>query len=432
MEDIFSIIQFLRQAVKTGASDEHLMVGHAPYLRINGFIKKVTSQPLTKEDIDNAILDIAPTSIRDKILTLCDVDFMYEIKGCSRFRINYNRQLGMPGLVIRNIPYEIPKLKELSLPDILGTLIEQHNGIILVTGPTGCGKSTTIASLINYINETKARHVITIEDPVEYVFECKNSIISQRQIGVDTKTFADGIKYALRQDPDVIFIGEIRDKETMTAALKAAETGHLVLSTLHTNDAVQTINRVVNMFDEANRYLIRKQLSETLRATIAQKLVYSEKMQKRFPACEIMVVTSTVKDYLVKDNLDEIYELLKVYGYEKYITFDFAMLSKYHYYTGIIFQAYTYGTGEPLIKGGRYNQLMKHFGKPAASIGFAIVVDTLLMALSRQKLEMEDPVITYRKENRIQAIKEAKELRAQGKNVALRPEKVTKVCEVEL
>ena len=323
MEDIFSIIQFLRQAVKTGASDEHLMVGHAPYLRINGFIKKVTSQPLTKEDIDNAILDIAPTSIRDKILTLCDVDFMYEIKGCSRFRINYNRQLGMPGLVIRNIPYEIPKLKELSLPDILGTLIEQHNGIILVTGPTGCGKSTTIASLINYINETKARHVITIEDPVEYVFECKNSIISQRQIGVDTKTFADGIKYALRQDPDVIFIGEIRDKETMTAALKAAETGHLVLSTLHTNDAVQTINRVVNMFDEANRYLIRKQLSETLRATIAQKLVYSEKMQKRFPACEIMVVTSTVKDYLVKDltdnpqalkavaRLEEIYELLK-------------------------------------------------------------------------------------------------------------------------
>ena len=171
MEDIFSIIQFLRQAVKTGASDEHLMVGHAPYLRINGFIKKVTSQPLTKEDIDNAILDIAPTSIRDKILTLCDVDFMYEIKGCSRFRINYNRQLGMPGLVIRNIPYEIPKLKELSLPDILGTLIEQHNGIILVTGPTGCGKSTTIASLINYINETKARHVITIEDPVEYTNE---------------------------------------------------------------------------------------------------------------------------------------------------------------------------------------------------------------------------------------------------------------------
>ena len=311
MDEIFSIIQFLKQAVKTGASDEHLMVGHAPYLRINGFIKKANTAPMTKEDIDNAILDIAPTTIRDKILTLCDVDFMYEIRGCSRFRINYNRQLGMPALVIRNIPYKIPTLQELSLPDVMPSIIDQQNGIILVTGPTGCGKSTTIASLINHINETKAKHIITLEDPVEYVFECKNSIISQRQLGVDTKSFTDGIKFALRQDPDVIFIGEIRDKETMAAALKASETGHLVLSTLHTNDAVQTINRVVNMFDEANRYLIRKQLSETLRATIAQKLVYSEKRQKRFPACEIMVVTSTIKDYLIKDNTDKIYDILR-------------------------------------------------------------------------------------------------------------------------
>ena len=228
MEEIFSIIQFLKQAVKTGASDEHLMVGHAPYLRINGFIKKANTQPLTKEDIDNAILDIAPTTIRDKILTLCDVDFMYEIRGCSRFRINYNRQLGMPALVIRNIPYRIPSLKELNLPEIMPSVIDHQNGIILVTGPTGCGKSTTIASLINYVNESKAKHIITLEDPVEYVFECRNSIVSQRQLGIDTRSFTDGIKFALRQDPDIVFIGEIRDKETMAAALKAAETGHLV------------------------------------------------------------------------------------------------------------------------------------------------------------------------------------------------------------
>lgn len=311
MEETFSIIQFLKQAVKTGASDEHLMVGHSPYLRINGFIKKANTTPLTKEDIDNAILDIAPTTIRDKILTLCDVDFMYEIKGYSRFRINYNRQLSMPALVIRNIPYKIPSVKDLNLPDVMPNIIDHPNGIILVTGPTGCGKSTTIASLINHINETKAKHIITLEDPVEYVFECRNSIISQRQLGIDTRTFTDGIKYALRQDPDILFIGEIRDRETMAAALKAAETGHLVLSTLHTNDAVQTINRVVNMFDEANRHLIRRQLSETLRATIAQKLVYSERLQKRFPACEIMVVTSTVKDYLVKDNTEKIYDILR-------------------------------------------------------------------------------------------------------------------------
>ena len=158
---------------------------------------------------------------------------------------------------------------------------------------------------------TTAKHIITVEDPVEYVFNSKKSIISQRQIGVDTKSFSDGIKYALRQDPDVIFIGEIRDKDTMEAALKAAETGHFVLSTLHTNDAVQTINRIINMFEESNRHLARRQLAETLRATVAQKLIYSEKLHKRYPACEIMVVTSTVKDYINKDNTDEIYELLK-------------------------------------------------------------------------------------------------------------------------
>ena len=311
MGENFNIIQFLKSAVVTGAADEHLKVGHAPYIRKNGFIKKTNLPPLTKEELDNAILEIAPTAIRDEILTRCDVDFMFQIKGCSRFRVNYNRQLGMPALVIRNISYKIPKLQDLSLPDVLHSIVGYQNGIVLVTGPTGSGKSTTIASLINQINTESSKHIVTIEDPIEYVFDCQRSIVSQRQVGVDTRNFSDGIKYALRQDPDVIFIGEIRDKETMEAALKASETGHLVLSTLHTNDAVQTINRIVNMFDESNRYLIRKQLAETLRATIAQKLVYSEQAKKRFPACEIMVVTSTIKDYITKDNTDEIYELLR-------------------------------------------------------------------------------------------------------------------------
>ena len=236
---------------------------------------------------------------------------MYEIKGCSRFRVNYNRQLGMPALVIRNISYSIPKLQDLSLPSALNNIVKQPNGIVLVTGPTGSGKSTTIASLIDEINQTEARHIVTIEDPIEYVFESAKSIVSQRQVEVDTKSFADGIKYSLRQDPDVIFIGEIRDKDTMSAALKAAETGHLVFSTLHTNDAIQTINRVVNMFEESNRPIIRKQLADTLRATIAQKLVYSNKMKKRYPACEVMVVTSTIRDYLNKDNTDAIYDILR-------------------------------------------------------------------------------------------------------------------------
>lgn len=311
MGENFNIIQFLKSAVATGASDEHLKAGHAPYIRKNGFIKKINMPPITREELECAIKEIAPAAIKENILNLYDVDFMYEIKGCSRFRINYNRQLGQPGLVIRNISYNVPKLSDLALPDVLHSLVNCQNGIILVTGPTGSGKSTTIASLIDAINQTASKHIVTIEDPIEYIFSCKKSIVSQRQVGVDTNSFSDGIKYALRQDPDVIFIGEIRDKETMEAALKASETGHLVLSTLHTNDAVQTINRIVNMFDESNRYLIRKQLSETLRATIAQKLVYSEKEQKRFPACEVMVVTSTIKDYINKDNTEEIYELLR-------------------------------------------------------------------------------------------------------------------------
>lgn len=311
MPETFNIISFLKSAVATGASDEHIMTGYPPYIRKNGFIKKINLPALSKKDVDSAILEIAPISLRDNILNMCDFDFAYEIKGCSRFRINYNRQLGMPALVIRNIPYNIPEFRALTLPEILHSIIQYPNGIILVTGPTGSGKSTTIAALINQINVNAAKHIVTIEDPVEYMYNSKKSIISQRQIGVDTSSFSDGIKYALRQDPDVIFIGEIRDKDTMSAALKASETGHLVLSTLHTNDAVQTINRIVNMFEESNRAIIRKQLSDTLRATIAQKLVYSEQADKRYPACEIMVVTPTIKDYISKDRTDEIYELLK-------------------------------------------------------------------------------------------------------------------------
>ena len=311
MVEGFNIVQFLKSAVATGASDEHLKVGSSPYIRVNGFIKKTNLPILTKEALDSAIIEIANCSQIDNILKENDIDFMFEIKGCSRFRINYNRQLGMPALVIRNLSYKIPTIEELNLPECLDDLAIQHNGIILLTGPTGSGKSTTLASMINKILTSSSKHIITIEDPVEYVFNSNRSIVSQRQVGVDTESFASGIKYALRQDPDVIFIGEIRDKETMSAALKAAETGHLVFSTLHTNDAVQTINRIVNMFEESNRELIRRQLAETLRTTIAQTLVYSEKNNCRYPACEIMNVSSTIRDYILKDNTEDIYRLIK-------------------------------------------------------------------------------------------------------------------------
>ena len=320
MSEEFNIVQFLKSAVAIGASDEHLKVGLSPFIRKNGFIKKTSISPLTKEDIEKALLEIAPDGLKDKLLASKDLDFMYEIKGCSRFRVNYNRQMYTPAMVVRNIPYSIPSLKDLALPSVLDEMISYNNGIVLVTGPTGSGKSTTLASLINQISINEAKHVVTIEEPVEYVFNSKRSIISQRQVGVDTESFADGIKYSLRQDPDVIFIGEIRDKETMEAALKASETGHLVFSTLHTNDAVQTVNRILNMFEESNRDLARKQLAETLRATIAQRLVYSKKNDKRYPACEIMIVTPTVKDYIAKDKIEEIYQLLDDNDYDDMVS----------------------------------------------------------------------------------------------------------------
>lgn len=310
MDQEFNITEFLKYAVAAGASDEHLKVGYPPFVRKNGFIDATNWPVLTKENLDEAVLDIAPVSIRDSILTSYDIDFLYEIKGCSRFRVNYNRQMNNSGLVIRNIPYDIPTFDDLELPWILNEIVKYQNGIVLLTGPTGCGKSTTIASLINEISLNYSKHIVTLEDPVEYVFPSQRSIVSQRQLGIDTSTFAEGVKYALRQDPDIIFVGEIRDKETMEAALKAAETGHLVVSTLHTNDAVQTINRIVNMFEESNRYLVRKQLAETLRATISQRLVYSNKNKRRYPACEIMVVTPTIKDYITKGASEEIYALL--------------------------------------------------------------------------------------------------------------------------
>ena len=327
MSEEFDIIQFLRSAVATGASDEHLKVGYPPFIRKNGFIKRINMPILTKSVLEKAILEIAPAKIKDTILTKFDVDFMFEIPGCSRFRVNFNRQMGFPGLVIRNISYRIPTPKELNLPEILQDVIKHQSGIILVTGPTGSGKSTSLASLIQELSKKSSKHVITIEDPVEYVFNCQKSIISQRQIEIDTDTFANGIKYALRQDPDVIFIGEIRDKDTMSAALKASETGHLVFSTLHTNDAVQTINRIVNMYEETNRPIIRKQLADTLRATIAQKLIYSKEKDQRFPACEVMVVTPPIRDYIMKDNTDGIYALLKENNIDDMVSMNLSLLS---------------------------------------------------------------------------------------------------------
>ena len=317
----FNIIEFLKKIVAEGASDAHLHVGEYPCMRKNGFIVKFSDmQPLTVEDLNKSICILIPQHLKSRIDEYMDLDFAYEIQGCSRFRVNLSRQINEKALVIRVISYNIKNIKELYLPSALKQFSELNNGLVLFTGPTGCGKSTTIAALIEYINNNFAKHIITVEDPVEYIFDNKKSIISQRQILIDTPTFPDGIKYALRQDPDVIFIGEIRDVETITSTLEAAETGHLVFATIHTNDVVQTINRIVNMYAQSERTFVREQLAQVLRGTVAQKLIPTANGSDRRPACEVLVSTPAIKDYIMKNELDKIYDLVKKGAFDNMLT----------------------------------------------------------------------------------------------------------------
>lgn len=325
----FNIIAFLKKAVAVGASDIHLQVDEHPVIRIDGKIIKVDMPVLTDDDIAIAYDILLPSHFKGKVNSVFDLDFAYEIHGVSRFRVNLSRQLGKSALVIRTIPYNIKRVSELMLPESIEQFASLNNGLVLITGPTGSGKSTTIASLIDYININYQKHIITIEDPVEFIFTNRKCIVSQRQVLIDTPTFPDGIKYALRQDPDVIFIGEIRDKETVTAALKAAETGHLVFATIHTNDAIQTVNRIVNMFEPSDREFVRMQLAAILRGTVSQKLVPLIKSGGRRPVCEVLVVTPTVKDFIAKDKLEEIYELVKKGSFNNMITMNTSLYKLY-------------------------------------------------------------------------------------------------------
>lgn len=317
---IFDINGFLKKAVEEGVSDVHLRIDEVPVVRKDGKIVK-TNFPIIKEkDISHVLNVVLPKYLRTKVQAAFDLDFSYEIKGVSRFRINLARQMGNTSLVFRIIPYEIPTFAELHLPPAINSFARFNSGIVLVTGPTGSGKSTTIASLIDLINKNERKHIVTIEDPIEFIYSNKNCIITQRQVEIDTTSFHEGVKYALRQDPDVILVGEIRDKETLDSALKAAETGHLVFATLHTNDAVQTIYRIINMFEPEDRDTVRRQVAQTLRGTIAQKLVKKASGKGRYPACEVLVVTPTIKDLILKNELEDIYDLVRKGSFNDMIT----------------------------------------------------------------------------------------------------------------
>ncbi|MDY0190794.1 MAG: type IV pilus twitching motility protein PilT [Desulfuromonas sp.] len=289
----------LAMAIKANASDVHLKVGLPPVYRIDGKLRPLPkAERLTPEVIRKMAYAMMSNLQREKFDRTNELDLAYGIAGLGRFRVNMFTQRGSISMILRTIPFNVQTLEELQLPQIIKKLTQEQRGLILVTGTTGSGKSTTLASMIDCINSNRTAHVITIEDPIEFLHRDKKSIINQREVGVDTDSFANALKSALRQDPDVILVGEMRDFETIETALTAAETGHLVLSTLHTVDAQESINRIVSVFPPFQQRQIRAQLSSILKGVISQRLVPCTDGKGRVPAVEVMVSTARVRELI--------------------------------------------------------------------------------------------------------------------------------------
>ena len=312
----FSLTNFTdlcKLAIQYKASDIHLRSGEAPLLRIKGELIPVQSKTLDSSNIIE-ICDILfkNNEIMNHFERITEHDGSFEIENLCRIRYNFFKFSGNYGLIIRLISKEIPSIEDLKLPSILAEIVKAKHGLILVTGPTGCGKSTTLASMIQQINSTQSSHIITIEDPIEYIHPQLKSRISQREIGDDTENFTTGLRSALRQDPDVILIGEMRDPETISTALKAAETGHLVMSTLHTTNSIATINRIIAMFKTEQQADVKKRLAETLVATIGQRLLKSQNKNQMVLAQEIMISNPGVKECIVgKEDIHQITHIIE-------------------------------------------------------------------------------------------------------------------------
>jgi twitching motility protein PilT len=306
------INDILKIAIQAGASDIHLKAGMPPIFRIDGTLLPLKDAPrLPPEEVSRLAFSIMNDYQRQKFQQENDIDFAYGVPGLGRFRVNVFSQRGAVGMVMRVIPFKILPFESLNLPKVLEKIAMNERGLILVTGTTGSGKSTTLASMIDYINTNRTCHIVTIEDPIEFLIRDKRSIINQREIGTDTMSFAVAMRAVLRQDPDVIMVGEMRDLETMETALTAAETGHLVLSTLHTLDATESINRIVGSFPPHQQKQIRIQLASVLRAVISQRLVPRADGRGRVPAVEIMINTAFIRELIEdKDRTKEIPEVI--------------------------------------------------------------------------------------------------------------------------
>jgi len=293
--------QLLAAAVKNGASDVHLKAGAPPMFRLQGDLREVKAPKLMPEDTQSVVLHLLHSEeLRQNIQNLRDHDTSYVVPEVGRFRVNIFRQRGSFAIILRIIPLEIPTFEQLGLPPVLAKIAQTERGLILVTGVTGSGKSSTLAALVGEINRTHKRHILTIEDPIEFVHQDIKSSVSQREIGPDTGDFAIALRAALRQDPDVILVGEIRDRETVDIALKAAETGHLVLSTLHTTDAPKTINRLIGLFPMEEQNVVRMRVAESLQSIVSQRLLPKKDGKGRAVAAEILVTTMSIVE-CIKD-----------------------------------------------------------------------------------------------------------------------------------
>jgi len=306
-----SLQDLLTLMIEQNASDLHITSGSPPQLRIDGYLRPVNVPPLSPTETKRLAYSILTEKQKKQFEEKNELDLSFGVKNLSRFRANVFMQRGAISAAIRVIPYKILDFKQLDLPPIVEELAKKPKGLILVTGPTGSGKSTTLASIVDYINRNRKGHIVTIEDPIEYIHSHKNCIVNQREVGADTGSFAAALRVVLRQDPDVVLIGEIRDLETMATALSVSETGHLALATLHTNSTIETINRIIDMFPVNQQSQVRAQLSFVLVGIVAQTLVPKKYGGGRTIACEIMVPNAAIRNLIREEKLQQIYSSMQ-------------------------------------------------------------------------------------------------------------------------
>jgi twitching motility protein PilT len=341
--------EILKIALKGGASDIHLKPGLPPMFRLDGALVPLKNgERLVPDELQKIAFSIMTPNQKNRFDETREVDLAYGIAGLGRFRVNVFQQRGSVGIVFRVIPFGVKTIESLHLPRVIENIALEHRGLVLVTGTTGSGKSTTLAAMIDFINSNRTCHIMTIEDPIEFLIRDRRSIVNQREIGVDTQSFANALRAALRQDPDVILVGEMRDFETIETALTAAETGHLVMSTLHTLDATETINRIISVFPPYQQKQVRLQLAAILKAVISQRLVPRADGKGRVPALEVLMSTARVRECIAdKDRTKEIHDAIAkgftTYGMQ---TFDQSLMQ--HVKTGLI----------------TYDEALKHVSNP--------------------------------------------------------------------